>query len=163
MKTLEETIDGMTALLLSGECIDLSDVVTSARHYLKEYQAEKGSLANARALTEEAYEKHTRWIENCKKAYDKYKSLELGLIHAHADLLDNPALTWDELKGMEGKPVWVETFNRKDGRWVIFLRTRKWCVDPCEVAIFSNMSRGGSTFYRDNYGKTWQAYRKERK
>lgn len=44
MKTLEETIDGMTALLLSGECIDLSDVVTSARQYLKEYQASKEAL-----------------------------------------------------------------------------------------------------------------------
>lgn len=36
------------------------------------------------------------------------RTLQYGYIKAMADLEDNPPLTWDELKQMEGKPVWVE-------------------------------------------------------
>lgn len=39
----------------------------------------------------------------------EYRTLQYGYIKAIANLEDNPPLTWDELKTMEGKPVWVET------------------------------------------------------
>lgn len=38
----------------------------------------------------------------------EYHTLQYSYIKAMADLEDNPPLTFDELKQMEGKPVWYE-------------------------------------------------------
>ena len=90
----------------------------------------------------------------------EYRTLQYGYIKAMADLEDNPPLTWDELRQMEGKPVWVEgefgrIWNYKS--WVL-IRTDPEngdmiiCIDGhYEFAIDI-----------DNYGDCWQAYRKER-
>ena len=65
---------------------------------------------------------------------------------------DNPPLSWQDLKQMEGKPVWVE------GSWEI--------IDSCTEDYFSTDS--GAMYFRRNdecygdYGTDWQAYRKER-
>ena len=65
----------------------------------------------------------------------------------------NPPLTWDELKTMEGKPIWVE------GSWEI--------IDGCYEEYFSTDT--GGIYYRKNdecygdYGKDWQAYRREKR
>lgn len=54
-------------------------------------------------------------------------------------------LTWDELQLMEGKPVWIEgSFITGGPHWII--------VGP------SHLYNGKIV----GYGKTWQAYRKER-
>lgn len=59
--------------------------------------------------------------------------------------VDNPPLTWDELKDMEGKPVWIEGPLITGGpHWII--------VGPSH--LYDGKIVG--------YGKTWQAYRKER-
>lgn len=56
----------------------------------------------------------------------------------------NPALTWDELKQMEGKPVWIEgPFITEGPHWII--------VGP------SHLYNGKIV----GYGKTWQAYKRE--
>lgn len=71
---------------------------------------------------------------------------------------DNPPLTWDELKQMAGKPVWVEYGTFSDSGW----------------AFISEISEKGSiefllpwglrlVMHEGAIGKTWQAYRKERK
>lgn len=39
------------------------------------------------------------------------------------DELYNPPLTWDELRAMEGKPVWVEQCNGDTKGWLLILRT----------------------------------------
>ena len=58
---------------------------------------------------------------------------------------ENPPLTWDELKQMEGKPVWIEgPFITEGPHWII--------VGPSY--LFNGKIVG--------YGKTWQAYRKEK-
>lgn len=164
MRTLEEIIKELETVgkkkVIQRNDLDDKIVINmplliATLDYLKEYRAEKGSLANARALTEEAYEKHTRWIENCKKAYDKYKSLELGLIHAHADLLDNPPLSWSDLRKMRDKPVFLEIY---DGAG--FMVWHGW-----EIVIEINGSL--LVTHKDDYdqaamGKLWNAYRKER-
>lgn len=73
----------------------------------------------------------------------------------------NDPLTWDELKQMEGKPVWVEygiDFNQK--RWVVihsFHNTKAFC--------YMNVSGNyPNTFWQKDMGENefWQAYRKER-
>ena len=77
---------------------------------------------------------------------------------------ENPPLTWDELRQMEGKPVWVDPFKAKA------LHTPGWClvgrstfttwagVESCSLV------KVGVTYALPiaEYGKTWQAYRKER-
>lgn len=77
---------------------------------------------------------------------------------------DNPAMTWDELKQMEGKPVWVEYnlhLSDKDARsrsrmWIIVQKIMPWRQDD-ELIYYS-----GFVFSKKEIGKTWQAYRKER-
>ena len=68
----------------------------------------------------------------------------------------NPAMTWEELKAMKDKPVWIELLN---GKW------KGWDV----IAGFDEDDFGVAmvTVHNDDYhkadlGKTWQAYRKER-
>ena len=65
----------------------------------------------------------------------------------------NPALSWDELRQMEGKPVWVENMFYK--KWLIAYQ-----INENDI-IFD-----GNGFYTQafviDYGKSWQAYRKER-
>ena len=80
-----------------------------------------------------------------------------GLSKMWNDKLDkeqaNPALTWDELRTMGGKPVWVE--NQFYKRWLIAYKANR------EDIIFD-----GNGFYTQafsvDYGKAWQAYRKQR-
>lgn len=72
---------------------------------------------------------------------------------------DNPALTWDELKQMEGKPVWVESsdsFNRH--RWMF---VGEW-FDDDEMRLF-DMGNDYPDYVSKNVYEsgTWQAYRKE--
>ena len=69
----------------------------------------------------------------------------------------NNPLTWDELKAMEGKPIWVELLGK--GRW------KGWDViggfDDDEFGKAMVTVRGDD-YYLDDLSKTWQAYRKER-
>jgi len=89
----------------------------------------------------------------------EYQRLQIAFLKALADLEDNPPLDWDELKGMEGKPVWVE-----------YTYQGEWRSDKGEWIIINLMGdddlidqTGEGLFPKSLYGKTWQAYRKERK
>ena len=76
----------------------------------------------------------------------EYQTMKYGYIKAMADLEDNPPLTWDELKKMEGKPVWVEE-RAENGLWWTY-----WVIWDGENAVLPE----------EKYGTDWQAYRKER-
>ena len=73
----------------------------------------------------------------------------------------NPALTWDELRTMERKPVWVEYnlhISDRDARsrmWIIVQKIMPWRQDD-ELIYYS-----GFVFGKKEIGKTWLAYRKE--
>ena len=60
---------------------------TDALHYLTEYKQTRQDL-----------------LDGMKRLEGK----ELMYIHALANLEDTPPLTWEQLKQMEGKPVWIE-------------------------------------------------------
>ena len=60
----------------------------------------------------------------------------------------NEPLTWDELKGMEGKPVWIADDYR---HWEII-----------QGVYDDNVSFGEFSEDRNTFGTEWQAYRKER-
>lgn len=82
---------------------------------------------------------------------------------AFAAWKENPPLTWEELKGMEGKPVWVEWVS---GTWK---GLHKWVISHgCNdlMMVFTALDVAGVSYDghlpQMNLGKTWQAYRKER-
>lgn len=72
----------------------------------------------------------------------------------------NEPLTWDELKAMEGKPVWVEEQYRngdlKSSGW--------WLIDFWNDDQICLRDQGGNPWvmYQAGMGWAWQAYRKER-
>lgn len=73
-----------------------------------------------------------------------YKELADDL-EVYTEWKENPPLSWDELKQMEGKPVWIEGPLITEGpHWII--------VGPSH--LYDGKIVG--------YGKTWQAYRKEK-
>lgn len=73
---------------------------------------------------------------------------------------ENPPLTWDELRTMGGKPVWVESsdsFNRR--RWMF---VGEW-FDDDEMRLFDMGYDYPDYVSKNGYESgTWQAYRKER-
>lgn len=115
-KTIDEVIDILEHPLYGadeGFAEIAEDDIADALHYLREYLAEKDSLANARALTKEAYEKHINWIENCKREYERMieqgcefqqakeeyeaQTSEMRWVNKHFAFEEpNDPLTWDK-------------------------------------------------------------------
>ena len=131
MKTLDEVIKANECCIHDNRCEDcpyngIACVVereTDALHYLKEY----------------------------KRISAKLEKIALGNITETLEKLDNPALTWDELKGMEGKPIWVEDEDCYS-RWEII-----------NGVYDDGISFGDYFLNKNEFGIVWQAYRKERK
>lgn len=156
MKTLDEVIDTFEkACDLERRCEgcsgclgqengcpnDGAESIPDALFYLKEYREE---------------------IKNIRYFHDEYIALNNEL----ADLKnnENPPLTWDELKTMEGKPVWIELLNhdiwedpshKVDSEWWVIGEVRK---DDIILATYLDEME----LFEDDLGEIWQAYRKER-
>ena len=111
-------------------------------HYLREYRSEK-------AMWESDRKGYLDWIEQYKEAREKHQQ-------AVIELKKNPPLTWDELKQMEGKPVWVEMPN--SGYWIIIERFGLSKNDGTEY-----METMQNRFWKENYGSWWKAYKREKK
>lgn len=97
---------------------------------------------------------------NYLKAYRDNRD-DLTALRAYwAEQQANPPLTWDELKAMEGKPVWVEYL--RDGA----AYDAEWCIvkdiDDDILHDTEGYGYGRANKYGDGYGVGWQAYRKER-
>ena len=71
-----------------------------------------------------------------------------------AEWKENPPLTWDELKGMVGKPVWVET-EKFGNHWYLIEDINEMKVEF--VGVYHEMIQ----FYRGDFNTLWNAYRKE--
>lgn len=89
----------------------------------------------------------------------QYKDLQYGYIKAMADLEDNPPLTWDELRGMQNKPVWVE--GQYPHSWCIVREVQKY-MDGTEEIVLDGLNCKIGIGRKEKYGTGWQAYRKER-
>ena len=74
----------------------------------------------------------------------------------------NPPLTWDELRQMEGKPVWVEWSEEIIGDYFQFHAwfLVEWINDNEDEIIMQN--KYGKRMIRHKNDNDWQAYRKER-
>lgn len=70
---------------------------------------------------------------------------------------DNLPLSWDELKMLFHKPVWIETSSKKG--WNIIVS-----IDNTDMQVIHTAHRAPklSGFTRDSLGMTWNVYRKER-
>ena len=121
----------------TGKQSDNCGVYARALQYLKLYQKSKDEL---HAMIED-YRKEIRNIENQR----------------------NPALTWDELREMEGKPVWIEVLDQTknpckwEGQWML--------VKDFAQGVYGEYCRmvpNYRTWVNTTYGDDWQAYRKER-
>lgn len=139
MKTLDEVIDAMEyeAQYNNGEQRDFD---ADALHYLKEYQG-------MQTLCEANQQK----IDDAVRQRDAH-------IKALAELKRNEPITWDELRQMEGKPVWVEWATPRK-------HYREWFLLDVqgEGTIVFRAVNGDSLYLSEcDLGKTWQAYRKER-
>ena len=97
---------------------------------------------------------------NYLKEYRKLDSLDAVAFSED----DNDPLTWDELKTMEGKPVWIEMLShdiwedpahRVDSEWWVIGEIRK---DDIIAATYLDEME----LCEEDIGVIWQAYRKER-
>ena len=113
---------------------------TNALHYLREYRRDCENL-----------------VEASKRLMRKEHEL------AVAD--KNNPLTWDELKQMEGRPVWVEEpylfCNEWHGYWEVISSfcEDEYVDDPDPIVYMTDEE----TRHKNTLGISWQAYRKERK
>lgn len=103
-----------------------------------------------------------KYLKEYKRVQNKIEKIALGNIEDTLDKLDNKPLTWDELKLMEGSPVWVEwvevvigdSYSIRD--WFLI----EW-IDNNNHEIIIRDRHGNQILYRD--GSDWQIYRKEHK
>ena len=67
---------------------------------------------------------------------------------------DNPPLTWDELKQMEEKPVWIQEGDH--GYWII--------IDNFSITSYGYhwLNSVEGCLEKEYMGISWQAYRKEK-
>lgn len=165
------------------------ETLTETLQYLREYKIKRERImtqAQACDDTEkrlqEEIARYQEAVKNCELAENKYRKLyeetsqnfavtsqndpdgdHQQLLKCQALLQDfyrNDPLTWDELKSMEGKPVWIER-NEKYcyPRWFIIERIYKWdSIDDSTMLVQPD----DEELFLSEHGKTWQAYRKER-
>ena len=171
MKTLDEVIKANECCdhgELDSRCEDcpysgigacLLERELDALHYLKEYKNKQNvgammfALHNTnKTVCDGCWLSREMAGEGFKQIYKKYIEEE------------NPPLTWDELKTMEGKPVWIE------GDHGCIWGQKAWSLirlDPENDDIVICISTDGGVHYeyaigKEDYGTDWQAYRKER-
>ena len=145
MKTLDEVIKKIEATWIcpssdeANEYCEMMEVREDALHYLKAYKN-----------TDENYRKA---ITHVNKIIDHYEKMVADYLSTN-----NPALTWDELKQMEGKPVWVEVDGNWWGRFWAFVET----ANENYMNFFQKGQEYPEDLWKRELGKTWQAYRKEK-
>lgn len=106
---------------------------TDALHYLK-------TIETTENLYHDAVNELSKWIE------EDWKDRCLPL-------------TWDELRQMEGKPVWFEGYA---GKFWCIIREVQRNMDGTQDIVLDGPSGMTGVGHDDLYGTRWQAYRKER-
>ena len=126
---------------------------SDALHYLEKYR----DNYEARNDQVKRYQKAAQQCEEVLKDYIALKQIALRQYCASAQ--DNPPLTWNELKQMEGKPVWIE--ERSCRLWIIARNFQRVQYENIDTEWLRTDIR--EIYYdKADIGKTWQAYRKER-
>ena len=176
MKTLDEVIKAIENCLNPadklGNCRDECpyihccdpmgiSVKNDVLHYLKEYQDAKNTLDIEREKTIEAY---CQW-KDAKEKLEAQTSQKMWVDnHFQFEISDNPPLTWDELKEMKGKPIWVEyAADEQQTGWFLIAKNPERPTFG-KSKIFTLVREDGRFYLTiSGYGKTWKAYRREKK
>ena len=117
----------------------------------------------AMLISKETWGDALHYLMEYREKHDDILRMEEAL--GYCEIMDNPPLDWEQLKTMEGKPVWVE-INGYNGYWtivhwnsnIVFEEYYDWIASPEDPMKAPLVSLDDT-----NFGKTWQAYRKERK
>ena len=154
MMTLDEVIENLSvkqSLKDLGHRPD-PDEIADALYYLREYQEHM----KWHAYEEHCLDNEKKTLQEKKAEFDEVLTDYVALRQWWTEQQENPPLSWEQLKTMEGKPVWLEWSS--DGAWVLIankvdndLEYFRYCDDRIFVLT------------RDDYEPDkWQAYRKER-
>ena len=145
MKTLDEIIywcENRKALLVGKATRD--EMEEGILYYLKMYRSDQIEFMNNQKYWEDELKQKIKDFGDAKERYIKrLKELDIGTL--------NEPLTWDELKTMKGKPVWVEEKGMLSIWIIIWDVTENWLYPT-----------GCDAYRHEEYGKIWNAYRKER-
>lgn len=153
MKTLNEVIEAIEVCrdsYVAGKIIK-----SDALHYLKEYKEAGINLIKLR----ENIESYAMARVNFEEAYNVCLKIQ-------EENDRNDPLSWEELQGMEGKPVWIELF--KDGAvfkagWYLIIMIDDSLPDIPDLGLVNaNGEYSRLEIEWMNMGQ-WKAYRKERK
>ena len=106
-----------------------------ALHYLKEYRETK---------------KHLACLDDAEIRGD------------NTQVVNNPPLTWDELKSMEGNPVWMEYEDGKGGWVIVGEFFSLFEHEELDAYVYMYYLHNKIECSKELYGSYWKAYRKER-
>ena len=150
MKTLDEVINALEKCM-ADDAIESEGVylAADALHYLKKYR-------DNYEVRNDQIERYQKAAKECEEILTDYVALK----QYWAEQQTNPPLTWDELKSMKGKPVWMEELHN-GSRWYGFWDVISDAVDYGDEKTVYTKSE--MRYEMAEYDKTWQAYRKERK
>lgn len=127
------------------------DCTADALHYLKEYSSNQDTIAEQLAELKQKNDHVCEMAITVCKAYDR-------LCKRLAEEYRNDPLSWDELKAMEGKPVWIEAESLSVG---VSPYWKGWYI----ISSFSDdefmYCNDGYEWAKETQGRMWQAYRKE--
>lgn len=147
MKTLEEVINIM-------EGVGLIDWGADALYYLKMYRSDMQMYAeNQKHWEDELMQKIKDFGDAKERFVKRLKELDIGTL--------NEPLTWEQLKTMEGKPVWIEWISgtwKGSHKWVLIGKS----ADVMLAFASLDVAQAYTGYLREmGLGKSWQAYRKE--
>ena len=166
MKTLDEVIKALEIPKAISEWNEVtldSEACDDALHYLSEYRSCKHLQEIWQQEAEKCKETREKFTVLYKEYMERINSIEPP----------NVPLTWDELRKMESKPIWIEQNMMIDsGTKDEYRQTKKEWVIVVSVdnrtAYLMSAEDGELCFVRAEYFDNpdltdyWQAYRKER-
>ena len=104
------------------------------------------------------YKKFAKQLRNQAGSYALFYGAPRGDLEKAADVIEELAaklepssepLTLEELRGMDGEPVWITKMDGSGGVWMLVDTEYELCRETHgEMAVF------------ENCGKTWIAYRR---
>ena len=95
--------------------------------------------------------------------YQRYQNTpsrngHMALVDYFEESQKNPPLTWDELRTMEGKPVWIESESISVG---VSPYWKDWYIVKSFTDDEFMYCNDGYEWNKEMQGRIWQAYRKE--
>ena len=158
-KSLDEVINTLLkdrAVTYYGNVIVPLQDLADALHYLEIFRDTINALNVER---ENCIEAACKYIEAEKELESQKVQMMWVDKHFEFEITDNQPLTWDELKQMEGKPVWLEVkYHNPEATYKYWTIVKYFDSNEGGDMVFT----GTGFYYKDLLEVDWQVYRKER-